>query len=51
MLVNGAVGVVVAPQGRLMMILKFTIKEAKIIEIDAVADAERVSQLELAVLD
>jgi RNA polymerase sigma-70 factor (ECF subfamily) len=50
-LVNGAVGVVVAPRGRLLMVLVFTISEGKIIEIDAVADPERLRQLDLAVLD
>jgi RNA polymerase sigma-70 factor (ECF subfamily) len=50
-LVNGAVGVVVAPRGRLLMVLVFTIRGGKIVEIDAVADPERLRQLELAVLD
>src|SRR4051794_36798151 len=49
-LVNGAVGVVVAPQGRLLMVLVFTIGGGKIVEIDAVADPERLRQLDLAVL-
>jgi RNA polymerase sigma factor (sigma-70 family) len=50
-LVNGAVGVVVAPRGRLMMVLIFTIKQGKIVEIDAVSDPGRLRQLDLAVLD
>jgi RNA polymerase sigma-70 factor (ECF subfamily) len=50
-LVNGAVGVVVAPRGRLMMVLRFTIAGGKIAEIEAVADPERLRQLDLAVLD
>jgi RNA polymerase sigma factor (sigma-70 family) len=37
-LVNGAVGVVVAPRGRLLMVLGFTIRGQKIVEIDAIAD-------------
>ena len=41
-LVNGAVGVVVAPRGRLLMVLVFTIGGGKIVEIDAVADPERL---------
>jgi len=49
-LVNGAVGVVVAPRGKLMMVLRFTIERGKIVEIDAVADPERLRQLDLAVL-
>ena len=37
-LVNGAVGVVVAPRGRLLMVLDFTIRDGKIVAIDAIAD-------------
>ena len=50
-LVNGAVGVVVAPRGRLLMVLRFTITGGKIAAIDAVGDPERLRQLDLAVLD
>ena len=50
-LVNGAVGVVVAPRGKLLMVLRFTIAGGKIAGIDAVADPERLRQLDLAVLD
>jgi RNA polymerase sigma-70 factor (ECF subfamily) len=50
-LVNGVVGVVVAPRGRLLMVLSFTISGGKIVEIDAIADPERVDQLDLALLD
>jgi RNA polymerase sigma factor (sigma-70 family) len=49
-LVNGAVGIVVAPRGRLMMVLDFTIRDGKIVAIDAIADPERLRRLELAVL-
>jgi RNA polymerase sigma-70 factor, ECF subfamily len=49
-LVNGAVGVVVAPRGRFMMALDFTIRDGKIIAIDVIAEPERVRQLDLAVL-
>ncbi len=40
-----------APRGRLLMVLGFTISGGKIIEIDAIADPERLRQLDLAVLD
>jgi hypothetical protein len=50
--VNGAVGVIMAPRGWLMMVLRFTITRGKIVEIVAVADPEeRLSQLDLAVLN
>ncbi len=50
-LVNGAVGVVVAPRGRLMLVLSLTITGRKIVEIDAVADPARLRQLDLAALN
>jgi len=49
-LVNGAVGVVVAPRGRLLMVLQFTIANGKVTAIDAVADPDRLGALELATL-
>ncbi len=50
-LVNGAVGVVVAPRGQLLMVLRFTITNGKIVAIDAVAEPERLRQLDLALLN
>ena len=50
-LVNGNVGVVVAPRGHLMMVLNFVIQSGKVIAIDAFTEPERVAALELAVLD
>jgi RNA polymerase sigma factor (sigma-70 family) len=49
-LVNGVVGVVIAPRGRLLMVLDFTIVGGKIVAIEAIADPERLRQVELAVL-
>lgn len=49
-LVNGAVGVVVAPRGRLLLILTFMITGDRIVEIDVVAEPERLGELDLAVL-
>jgi RNA polymerase sigma factor (sigma-70 family) len=50
-LVNGAVGLVMAPRGRLFLVLGFTITDGKITEIDVIADPDRLRQLDLAVLD
>jgi hypothetical protein len=50
-LVNGAVGLVMAPRGQLFLVLGFTITDDKITEIDVVADPARLRQLDLAVLD
>jgi RNA polymerase sigma-70 factor, ECF subfamily len=49
-LVNGAVGVIVAPRGRLMMVLDFTIADGKIVAIDAIAEPEHLRELDLAIL-
>ena len=49
-LVNGAMGAVVAPYGRLFLTLEFTLKAGKIVEINAVADPERLRQSNLAIL-
>jgi RNA polymerase sigma-70 factor, ECF subfamily len=50
-LVNGSVGLVWAPRGRLMRVLTFTLKQGKIAQVEIIADRARLSQLELAVLD
>src|SRR5262249_5278397 len=50
-LVDGAVGIVVAPGGRLFRVLRFTLTDGKISRIDVIGDAERLSHLDLAVLE
>jgi RNA polymerase sigma factor (sigma-70 family) len=50
-LVNGTVGIVMAPRGRLLRALSFTITRGKIAQVDVIADPERLSQLDLAVLN
>jgi hypothetical protein len=50
-LVNGAVGIVVAPRGRLALVLSLTVRDWKILEIDVIADPDRLRHLELAVLN
>jgi len=50
-LVNGSVGVVMAPRGRLFRALSFTITRGKIVQIDVIADPERLRQLDLAALN
>jgi RNA polymerase sigma factor (sigma-70 family) len=49
-LVNGAVGIVAAPRGRLLVALGFTIRRGRIVRIDVIADPERLRQLEVATL-
>jgi Sigma-70, region 4 len=50
-LVNGAAGVVVAPEGEPLAVMGFTVRDGKIVEIDVLADPERLGQLDLALLD
>ncbi|MFD6971884.1 sigma-70 family RNA polymerase sigma factor [Streptomyces sp. NPDC059949] len=50
-LVDGSVGLAMAPLGRLRLVLRFTIEDGLITEIDVVAKPERLGALDLAVLD
>jgi hypothetical protein len=50
-LVNGTAGLVIAPLGQLLLVLRFTLAGARIIEIEAVGDPERLAQLEIALPD
>ena len=50
-LVNGAAGVVVAPQGRPFAVIGFTVTSGKIAEIDILADRDRLRELDLTMLD
>jgi RNA polymerase sigma-70 factor (ECF subfamily) len=47
-LVNGAAGLVVAPHGRLFAVLAFTITRGRIVELDVLADPERLRHHDLA---
>jgi RNA polymerase sigma-70 factor (ECF subfamily) len=49
-LVNGAAGVVVTLRGEPMAVMGFTVSEGKIVEIDAIADPDRVHRIAAAVL-
>ncbi len=49
-LVNGAVGVILAPRGRLSVALSLTVVNGKITKMDVVADPERLAELDLAVV-
>jgi len=50
-LINGTVGLVWAPGGRLTRVLTFTIADEKIISVDVIANQERLRQFDLGVLD
>lgn len=46
-LVDGRVGVVVAPMGRLFLVLEVTVSQGRIVAIDAIADPARLPRIEL----
>jgi RNA polymerase sigma factor (sigma-70 family) len=50
-LVDGAVGVVVAPHGRLSLVLAVTVVDDRVVAYDVIADPARLRDLDLAVLD
>ena len=50
-LVNGAAGVIVAPGGRPVSVIGFTVRNGKIVEIDGIADRDRLRRLDLAMVD
>ena len=50
-LVNGAVGVVVAPKGRLVRALRFTIADGKISEIEVIGNPARLGELDVSLVD
>ena len=49
-LVNGSLGVVVAPRGKLAKVLIFTVTNEKITRVEVVGDPARLRQLDIAVL-
>jgi RNA polymerase sigma-70 factor (ECF subfamily) len=49
-LVNGAAGAVITVRGRPFAVMGFTVSQGKIVEIDAIADPERVRRIAAAVL-
>jgi RNA polymerase sigma-70 factor (ECF subfamily) len=50
-LINGAAGAVVAPRGRPVSVMAFTVADARIVAIDVLSDPERLRRLDLTVLD
>jgi RNA polymerase sigma factor (sigma-70 family) len=50
-LINGAAGVVVAPGGRPLFVMAFTVTGGRIVAIDVLADPDRLPRLDLTALD
>ncbi len=49
-LIDGSPGIVMAPQGRLTLVLVFTIPEDKITRIEIISDPDHLARMDLAVL-
>ena len=50
-LVNGTIGVVLAPHGRLLRALRMTIEDGKITQIEIIGDPGRLGELDLSIVD
>jgi RNA polymerase sigma factor (sigma-70 family) len=50
-LVNGMVGAVIAPRGRLQLVLTVTVADGRVAGYEVIADPARLARLEIAVLD
>jgi RNA polymerase sigma-70 factor (ECF subfamily) len=50
-LINGAVGVVQATDGRPISLVAFTVTDAKIVAIDVIDNPGRIAEVDLVILD
>jgi RNA polymerase sigma-70 factor (ECF subfamily) len=51
-LVNGNIGVVSClPDGRVLSVIGFTIADGKVVEMDILADPDRLSRLDLSAIE
>ena len=50
-LIDGSVGLVIAPRGRLFRVLRFAFSEGKISEIDVIGERTTLAELDLALMD
>jgi RNA polymerase sigma-70 factor (ECF subfamily) len=48
--IDGSVGLVIAPKGRLFRVLRFTLADGKIAAVEVIGDRERLRKLDLALL-
>ncbi|RRY15685.1 sigma-70 family RNA polymerase sigma factor [Brucella anthropi] len=49
-LINGAVGVLVAPKGKLLVALAIIVEQGRIVSIEAIADPQRLATIDMEVL-
>ena len=49
-LIDGSVGLILAPRGKLVRVVTFTFASDKVTRLEAIADPGRLRELDLAVL-
>ena len=49
-IVDGSVGLIVAPRGRLFRVLRFTFENGRIAAMEVIGDAERLQTIEVSAL-
>ena len=49
-LIDGSVGLILAPRGKLSKVLTFTVTDAKITQVEVIGDPTRLRELDIAVL-
>jgi len=49
-LINGSVGLILAPHGRLRRAVMFTLANAKVTQLEIIGDPARLRELDIAVL-
>jgi len=49
-LVDGCIGAIAAPSGKLLYVIQFTIKDGRIAEVDLISNSKRLEQLDLTIL-
>jgi RNA polymerase sigma-70 factor (ECF subfamily) len=50
-LVNGTAGIIVVPGGRPVAVMGFVVADDRIVEIDVLADTDRLRRLDLSSID
>lgn len=50
-LIDGCLGAIAAPGGELLYVIKFTIKDDKIAEVDLISNPARIEQLDVSILE
>ena len=50
-LIDGAIGVIIAPEGKLRLVLQVVVRDGRIAEIASVADRDTLAEMEMTVLE